>query len=148
MQTLQDLDFLPFIPHRPPMLLISRLSEANNESIIAEYDITEKCIFLNDKNQLEEAAYIEILAQAFAAGTGYIKNQIDLDFGFLAAIKEVSILEPASLGETVQAKVSIVAELANILVVEGELFIVNAANSQRKIGSGQFKIFLPDDTSK
>lgn len=139
MKNLRDMDILPFLPHRPPMLLVNRLLFANTQFIEAQYTITEDCLFLADDNFLETCAYIEILAQSFAVGTGYLRNKKELDVGFLATMREVKVFSKAMLGDTLNAKVSLVAELTGIIVVDGELFC-----GEKKIAQGQFKVYLPD----
>ncbi len=145
MSDLKHLDILPFIPHRPPMLMVTSLVHADKEKIEAEYLITENCLFLNDDNSLEEAAFVEVLAQAFAAGTGYIRNKKELDLGFLAAMREVKIYGKAFLHDKLTAKVTVVAELNNIIVVQGELFCAPNNKEAQLIASSQFKVFLPDE---
>ncbi len=145
MYDLRQLDILPYIPHRPPMLMVTSLVRADKDEIIAEYNIGENCLFLKEDNSLEHTAYVEVLAQAFAAGTGYIRNKKELDLGFLAAIRDVKIVGKAYLSDVLTAKVSVIAELEGIIVVQGELFCTSQGKQSHLIASSQFKVFLPDE---
>ncbi len=145
MNTLRHLDILPYLPHRAPMLMVTSLVFADKENIEAEYIISEECLFLKEDKSLEEAAFVEILAQSFAAGTGYIRNKKKLDLGFLAAMREVKILGKAFLGNTLTAKTSIIAELNGIIVVQGELYCSKDNQNKELIAVSQFKVFLPNE---
>ncbi len=145
-QELRHLDVLPFLPHRPPMLMVTSLISANIKNIEAEYIISENCLFLREDKSLEPAAYVEVMAQAFATGTGYIRNKKDVDLGFLAAMREVKTYGKAFLSDVLTAKLTVVAELNGIIVVEGELFCSHNNAEAKLIASSQFKVFLPDES--
>lgn len=142
MNTQQCTELFSFIPHRPPMLLISKLHTTTAELIEADFEITADCIFLRPDNSLEPVAYIEILAQCFAAGSGFLNQDKPITWGYLAAMRGMKIHGKAFLGETLRAKVRQLVELDGIIVVEGELF-----SKDTLIASGQYKIYIPSNTS-
>lgn len=133
----QDMEICSLIPHRPPMLLISTLRVASPEKIEAEFEITSDCIFLRSDKSLETVAFIEVLAQCFATGSGIL----NIKWGYLAALRGIKIHGKAFLGDTLRAVVRPIAELEGVIVAEGELFC-----KENMIASGQFKIYVPSNT--
>jgi len=137
----QDMNICSFIPHRPPMLFIDALNKASEEEIEAEYEITSDCIFLRSDNSIEAVAYIEILAQCFAAGSGFLNQDKSAKWGYLAAMRGMKVHGKAFLGDTVKAVVRPIAVFGGIIVVEGELFC-----KDKMIASAQLKIYIPEST--
>ncbi len=129
-----------FMPHRKPMLLLNSLQYVDESNAKASFTIEKDCIFLNDANELEAVALIEILAQCFAAGNGVTNPQ---SFGYLASMQAMKIHGQAMLGDTVVAEVTRVASVGDIMVVDGKLSM-----HSKCIAEGQFKIFAPSSQSQ
>jgi len=135
----QEPEIFSYLPHRPPMLFIDRLIKVVPEKMEAEYEITSNCIFLRKDNSLEEVAYIEILAQCFAAGNEFLNQGKKIEFGYLAAMRNMKIHGKAYLGDTIRAVTSLIVNLDGIIVFEGELFC-----KEKMILSGQLKVYIPN----
>ncbi len=132
-----DIPIEHIIPHRKPMLLLDKLTYANDNNFEATFTIDEHCVFLKENSELETMALVEILAQCFAAGNGMINPQ---PFGYLASMRNIKIHGKACLGDTLLAKVKLITKLGDIMVIEGMLF-----NKEICIVEGQFKIFTPSN---
>jgi predicted hotdog family 3-hydroxylacyl-ACP dehydratase len=128
-------DIESLIPHRPPMLLLHSLQSISNTSIEALAYISEECLFLREDGSLEPVALIEILAQCFAAGSG-IKHKAR--WGYLAAMRHIVLYAQAQRGDTLRAIVRPIAQVGNVIVVEGEIM-----REKELLAQGQFKIFIP-----
>lgn len=124
------------IPHRRPMLLLDTLLSVSSSSAKAAMTIQADCLFLRPEGRLEPIAFIELLAQCFAAGCGV---EHPAQWGYLAAIRSLHIYGEAKQGDTLRAETSMVTALGNILVVEGTLW-----KEEQCLAEGQFKIYLPE----
>ncbi len=76
------------LPHRPPMLLISRLLERQGDTAVAEAIIPRDGLFVDPEKGLLPEYFIEIIAQTMAATSGYDSSlaHIPLSDGFLVGI--------------------------------------------------------------
>ncbi len=126
-----------YVPHRKPMLLLSKLIKASEDGIEANYTIDHKCIFLKEDDTIEPVALMEILAQCFAAGNGVTNPS---RFGYLVSMRSMKVYDQASIGETVLAKVTLAARIGDIMVIDGKLYKDGAC-----ILEGQYKIFAPSE---
>ena len=139
----QDLSDL--LPHRAPMLLLSRLDGFSETQAQATATLREGNPFLRPDGLLERAAYAELMAQCFAAGAGALARCLEKPppaWGYLAALRDVAVYGDARCGETLAVSVSITASLGPITVVEGEVRSADAL-----LAAGQFKIFIPEKES-
>ena len=133
------------MPHRAPMLLLSRLESFTSEEARATATVLEDNPFLRPDGKLERVAYAEIMAQCFAAGAGaslLATGGSCAGWGYLAALRDVTMHAEAQVGQHLDVQVRISARLGEIAVVDGEIH----ADGQL-LASGQFKIFMPEETA-
>lgn len=111
----QDIDITKFLPHRPPMLMVSTMPLINDTSVITNFNITKDCIFVQN-NYLTEPGLIENAAQTCSAIVGQSYFHInDLDgtsnsvIGYISAIKKVVIHDLPKVGEVLVAKAKLVS---------------------------------------
>ena len=89
-------ELLDFIPHRGRMCMLSRVNNYNlrENSIEAEYDITEDCLFYDAENSGVPAwVGFEFIAQSISAYIG-IKNKINglpVKEGFILGVSHMQI---------------------------------------------------------
>ena len=141
--SLQSLTAL--MPHRAPMLLLSRLESFTSEEARATATVLEDNPFLRPDGKLERVAYAEIMAQCFAAGAGaslLATGGSCAGWGYLAALRDVTMHADAHVGQRLDILVRVSARLGEIAVVDGEVH----AEGQL-LATGQFKIFMPEETA-
>lgn len=138
----EDIVHLPadaagLVPHKPPMLLVSRLIEIRERSSVSEVEVTEDTIFIGENGKLDEASYIEIIGQAIAAQNGFrnmgIKKEQE---GFLLGVKNLEILGSARVGDRLCVSVYKVAKYGEFGVIKGEVF-----KGEEIIARGEIKIW-------
>lgn len=132
------------MPHRAPMLLLSKLESFTPEEARASAAVLEDNPFLRPDGKLERVAYTEIMAQCFAAGAGANLRAADgfcAGWGYLAALRDVTVHTDAHVGQRLDVVVRVSARLGEIAVVDGEVH----AEGQL-LATGQFKIFMPEET--
>ena len=111
----QDIDITKFLPHRPPMLLVSTMPQINETSVVTNFHITRDCIFVQN-DYLTEPGLIENAAQTCSAIVGQSYFHIDdLEgtsnsvIGYLSAIKKVVIHKLPKVGETLVTKAELIS---------------------------------------
>lgn len=127
------------------MLLLSKLDSFTSEEARATVDVREDNPFLRPDGTLERVAYAEIMAQCFAAGAGaglLAAGGSCAGWGYLAALRDVTVHADAQMGQCLNVLVRVSARLGEIVVVDGEV----QAEGQL-LAAGQFKIFMPEVTA-
>lgn len=145
MNTDLQLSLTAIVPHRAPMLLLSRLESFTSEEARATVAVQEDNPFLRPDGTLERVAYAEMMAQCFAAGAGaslLAAGGSSAGWGYLAALRDVVVHADAHVGQHLDVMVRVSARLGEIAVVDGEVH----AEGQL-LASGQFKIFMPEEAA-
>jgi len=126
-----------FMPHRPPMQLIDRLVEVDDVSV-AEVSVREDMLFVSADGTVDEAAYMEMIAQAMAARNGYVNyGSGNGNEGFLIGAKDFIVNEAAHVGDTLTVRVNKVAELG------GELAVIRGVvlRGSEVMAEGEVKVY-------
>ncbi len=112
------------IPHRLPMRMIDRLLEIDGKDGVVEALIAADCPLVSAEGWLEDAALIELLAQAYATVKGYCDLLEDkpVKLGFLVGIKKVDRLLSAQRGDRLKININTLVELGDFAVAEGEVW--------------------------
>ena len=111
----EHIDFKNFLPHREPMLMVTRLLAIDETSVHTEFDVSQECVFVKG-GRLSETGLIENAAQACSAivGQSYFEKD-DLTgegnklIGYISAIKKVEIFNLPKKGDIVTTKASLIS---------------------------------------
>lgn len=132
---------LQFIPQRPPIVLISRIYQCDEEKVITGFDITNEHIFTQN-NVLTESGIIENMAQTAASRAGYeaVKNNSKPAVGFIGNIKDLVIhfLPPAN--NELLTEVVTKTQVMNVSIIEAKSYCQN-----KLVASCEMKIFLQEN---
>lgn len=132
---------LQFIPQRPPIVLISRIYQSDEEKVITGFDITNEHIFTQN-NVLTESGIIENMAQTAASRAGYeaVKNNSKPAVGFIGNIKDLVIhfLPPAN--NELLTEVVTKTQVMNVSIIEAKSYCQN-----KLVASCEMKIFLQEN---
>ncbi|HRO42149.1 MAG TPA: 3-hydroxyacyl-ACP dehydratase [Flavipsychrobacter sp.] len=133
---------LPFIPQRPPFVMIDKVERADENVSVTSFTICEGHLFV-ENGVFTEPGLIENIAQTAAAGTGYKAQQENMPapVGFIGALKGLQIKELPKVGETITTTISFLHQIMNAHIVQG---IVRVEG--REIASCELKIFLQIET--
>lgn len=131
---------LPFIPQRPPFVMIDKVERADEEASVTSFSIREGHLFV-ENGVFTEPGLIENMAQTAAAGTGYKAQQQGkaAPVGFIGALKGLQILALPSVGETITTTITFVHQVMNAHIVLGKISI-----GDKEIARCELKIFLQD----
>ena len=114
------------IPQQPPLRVVDRLLSVGERVAAAETTIRPDNPFLNDDGSLDEAVYLELIAQAAAAMNGFRTtrgNGPDKEpEGYLLGARDVEVMGPAAVGDTLLVRVFKATRLAGFGIIEGQVF--------------------------
>ncbi len=128
------------IPHRPPMLTVDELVQLEGEEAVSRTVFGPDSIFVNDRNELEEAVLFEMMAQTFAAAAALNKTGPRLESGFLVGLKKMVLLGPGRPGSPITVKIRVAGRVEAFSIVEGE-----ARQDEELLASGQLTIYVPEE---
>jgi len=111
----ENIDLKNFLPHREPMLMVSKLIHINDASVHTEFAVNEDCVFVKN-GILSETGLIENAAQtcSMIVGQSYF-DEDDLEgegnnlIGYISAIKKVEIFNLPKRGIVITTKASLVS---------------------------------------
>jgi radical SAM protein with 4Fe4S-binding SPASM domain len=112
-----------FIPQEGPMRLVDRLMKVGERIVEVETTISPNMPFIDENGFLEEAAYLEIIAQATAAMGGfeqYGSSDKKLE-GFLLGVKQFEVLGRSRVGDVLTISVFKYAKYGDFALVQGSI---------------------------
>lgn len=127
------------VPHRPPMLLIDRLLEGNEQGGVAETVIRPDHLFLQG-GRLHPAALMEILAQSFAAVKGYTdrKQGKKPAEGFLVGVRNLKVYASPQVGDRLSVTINRAGETDEFTWAEGTV-----QRGTELLAEGTVMVFVP-----
>ncbi|MFT4094675.1 MAG: 3-hydroxyacyl-ACP dehydratase [Niabella sp.] len=131
-------DILPFIPQRPPFVMIDTLEACTEHGATTSFTVRPDHIFVSE-GRLNEPALIENMAQTAAAHIGYIchQQQKPVPTGFIGAVQRLKINALPQTGETLYSSISVKHQIFNATVIEGNI-VVNG----QQVATCEMKIFV------
>jgi 3-hydroxyacyl-[acyl-carrier-protein] dehydratase len=131
-------DVLPYIPQRPPFVMIDELLHADETLVRAAFTVPEGHLF-TDNGVFGEPGLVEHMAQAAAAGTGYRARKEDkpAPVGFIGALKDLRIHTLPPVGARIVTEVHFLQQVLNAHLVKATVTL-----GTKEVASCEFKIFL------
>jgi predicted hotdog family 3-hydroxylacyl-ACP dehydratase len=128
------------VPHRRPVCMIDRLIEYRDESCVVEALIHSGDLLVDEDGVLDRVAYMELIAQAFAAFKGYHEtlHEKPVKKGFLVVVKHMECKGEAFLGDLLRINVSTVSEVGGFAVAEGTV-----TRGDEVLASGGMTLWIP-----
>lgn len=131
-------NILPFIPQRPPFVMIENLESCDEAGATTNFTVKEDNIFTQN-GLLTEPALVENIAQTAAARIGYICQQENkpVPVGFIGAVQNLKIRSLPQIGDVLYTSITIKNQIFNATIIEGSIKIAN-----HEIASCEMKIFI------
>lgn len=128
------------VPHRRPVCMIDRLVEYRDESGVVEALIRSGNLLVGKDGVLDCVAYMELIAQAYAAYKGYrdLLHEAPVKKGFLVAVKHMECKGDAFLGDLLRINVSTISEVGDFAIAEGTI-----TRGEEVIASGGLTLWIP-----
>ena len=128
------------VPHRRPVCMIDRLVEYQDELGVVEALVRSGNLLVDEDGMLDCVAYVELIAQAYAAYKGYrdLLHEAPVKKGFLVVVKHMECEGKAFLGDLLRINVSTVSEVGGFAVAEGVVTL-----NDKIIASGSLTLWIP-----
>lgn len=126
------------IPQKPPMRVIGNLIKVGERSADFNVTISNDMLFVREDGALEESVYLEMIAQAAAALTGFKNlgvNDKVVD-GLLLGAKKFDILGKAHIGDTLTISIFKYARFGDFAIIKGKVSL-----GEDLIAQGEIKIW-------
>jgi predicted hotdog family 3-hydroxylacyl-ACP dehydratase len=113
-------DIGDLMPHAPPIRMIDRVESQSDTRGVAEVVIVDGNPFVTTTGAFEPAAFVEMMAQAFAAWQGLLPKDAGVEHkGMLVAVNSFEVSGTAQLGDTMTIDIELVAKVTPFFVVDG-----------------------------
>ncbi|MGE5284250.1 MAG: 3-hydroxyacyl-ACP dehydratase [Actinomycetota bacterium] len=129
------------LPHRAPMRLVDTLVSAGDRCAVTESFLPRSAIIADAEGRIDEVAFVELIAQSYAAFKGY-SDRMDgkpPGEGFLVGVRRLGITGSAYAGDRLQTSIRTVAAIGGFAVVEGAV-----TRGDETLASGTLKLWLVD----
>ena len=128
------------VPHRRPVCMIDRLVEYRDESGVVEALLRSDNLLVGEDGILDRIAYMELIAQAYAAFKGYrdLLHEKPVKKGFLVVVKHMECKRDAFLGDLLRIKVSTISEVGDFAIAEGTV-----TRGDEVLASGGLTLWIP-----
>jgi len=133
-------DILPYIPQRPPFVMVQTLEHSDDEGAATRFAVTEDNILV-EAGVFKEPGLVENIAQTAAARIGYIckQEQKPVPVGFIGAVQQLKINRLPLVGEVLDTRISIKNQVFNATIVDGTIAINGDV-----IASCEMRIFVAE----
>ena len=131
-------NILAFIPQRDPFIMVDELIACDETSASTILQVRPDNLFVQN-NTLMEVALVENIAQTAAARIGYICSLENkpVPIGYIAAVQNLAISRPASVGDILETEIAIRNQVLNVTIITGNVKVSNSV-----IASCEMKIFM------
>jgi predicted hotdog family 3-hydroxylacyl-ACP dehydratase/MoaA/NifB/PqqE/SkfB family radical SAM enzyme len=132
------------VPHGKTMRMIDQIVQIGEREARTTFAVTKDCLLVDTAGRLDELAYVEMIAQSFAASHGYhlSAEQRRTHRGLLLGVKDLAVSGEARVGDLLTVHLRKVTRFGAFGVVEGTIYRQDGAI----VASGQIKIWRPSDS--
>lgn len=129
------------IPHRAPMRLVDTLVSVIDGCAVAESVLPRSCIMADGEGKIDEVAFMELIAQGYAAFKGYMDRMDGKPpgEGFLVGVRHLEFTGRAYAGDRLLTSIRTVGAIGGFAVVEGAI-----TRGDETLASGTLKLWLVD----
>ena len=137
-------DVESMIPQKAPMRVVNRLLAVGERFAVVEAVIPPDSPFLGQDGMLDEAAFLEIIAQATAALNGFRtpNNQTTAPAGYLLGARKLDIRGTARAGDRLNVRVFKLARYGDFGIVQGTV-----AKGDEVVALGEVKVWHNSDAA-
>jgi predicted hotdog family 3-hydroxylacyl-ACP dehydratase len=118
-----DYDIFDLIPQRLPMVMIDKLTGADEKRGAGTFFIDESnpLVF---QGRLLEAGMIECIAQTAAAFTGFLmlSQHKEVKRGYIGSVKNLTVYSLPATGTEIQSEITVDNELLGFTIISGKIF--------------------------
>ena len=111
---------LPFIPQRPPFVLVDNILSCDETTVVTDFHIPEDHILV-ENGLLSEAGLMENVAQTCAARIGWLNQTRPVRIGVIGSINNFEILQLPKAGKKVVTNVTLESSVFEAIIVSAEV---------------------------
>ena len=111
---------LPYIPQRPPFVLVDNLLSCDEEIVVTDFHIPHDHILV-ENGLLSDAGMIENVAQTCAARIGWINRDKPIPIGVIGAVNNFEYSGLPAAGETITTTVTVSSAVFEAIIVHAEI---------------------------
>lgn len=130
---------LPFIPQRPPFVLVDNIIDCDPVIVHTNFTIPENHIMVRE-GKLTEAGLMENIAQTCAARIGRLNQGKPVRIGVIGSINNFEVFLNPKIGETIETTVTVGSEVFDAIIVHAE-----TALDGKTIAQCDMKVFVIGD---
>jgi predicted hotdog family 3-hydroxylacyl-ACP dehydratase len=121
-----EYNILDLIPQRPPMVMIERLTYADDHTAKGTMFIRDSNLFC-DNGFFREPGLVEFIAQTAAAFTGYQhkSKNIAVSEGYIGAVKNLVIHSLPPMHSEIQSEIVVENEIVGFTIIIGKVYLNN-----------------------
>jgi predicted hotdog family 3-hydroxylacyl-ACP dehydratase len=130
------------IPHRTPMRLVDTLLSVHEGCGVTETVLPRTSMMADGEGKLHEVAFMEMIAQSYAAFNGYrdLVEGKPPGEGFLVGVRRLEITGRAYAGDRLLTTIRTVGSFGGFAVVEGSV-----TRGDETVASGIIKLWLVEN---
>lgn len=123
------------------MRFVDTLVSVTDGWAVVESVLPRSSILADGEGKIDEVAFVELIAQSFAAFKGYMDRMDGKPpgEGFLVGVRRLGITGPAYAGDRLRTSIRTVAAIGGFAVVEGAV-----RRGDETLASGTLKLWLVD----
>jgi MoaA/NifB/PqqE/SkfB family radical SAM enzyme/predicted hotdog family 3-hydroxylacyl-ACP dehydratase len=132
------------VPHGKSMRMIDQLVQIGERESRITFAVTKECLLVDAAGRLDELAYVEMIAQSFAATHGFHLSPQErrTHRGLLLGAKALAVTGEARVGDVLSVHLRKVTRFGAFGVVEGAIY----RHDGKLIATGQIKIWRTKDS--
>jgi predicted hotdog family 3-hydroxylacyl-ACP dehydratase len=129
------------IPHRTPMRLVDTLLSVHEGCGVTESVLPRTSMMADGEGRLDEVAFMEMIAQSYAALKGYMDlvEGKPAGEGFLVGVRHLEVTGRAYAGDRLLTSIRTVTSFGGFAVVEGAV-----TRGDETLAMGTLKLWLVD----
>ena len=130
------------IPHRTPMRIVDMLLSVHEGCGVTESVLPRTSMMADKEGRLDEVAFMEMIAQSYAAYKGYrdLVEGKPAGEGFLVGVRRLDVTGRAYAGDRLLTTVRTVTSFGGFAVVEGSV-----TRGDETVASGIITLWLVED---
>jgi len=123
------------------MRMVDQLTKVGERNGQTTFLVRKECVMVDGSGRLDELAFIEMIAQSFAACHGFHLSLGERNRGLLLGVKELVVSGEARVGDRLTVHLRKVTRFGAFGVVEGDIY----REDGKLVATGQVKIWRPSD---
>jgi 3-hydroxymyristoyl/3-hydroxydecanoyl-(acyl carrier protein) dehydratase len=139
----QGNDIFNLIPQRPPIVMVDKLFECNDQTALTGLEISSDNLFVTN-GLFSESGLIENIAQSAAVMTGWLaisqtEGEQKIPMGVIGAVKDFQVYFLPEVNSVINTRIVVLYRVANATIINGKVKF-----KDKLVAEGELKIFTTE----